>query len=495
MATVELPHYDLSIAGSPVPSAGGRFYDTVDPYTGEPWARVPDADEQDVDRAVAAARAAFEGEWGALTGFQRAKLMHRLADLIERDAERLAELETRDNGKLLREMSGQLRLPPRVVPLLRGLGGQDRRARACPSDRPNYFVYTRQEPVGVVAAIVPWNSPLLLLTWKLAPALAAGCTVVIKPSDHTPVTALELAKLVTEAGFPAGVFNVVTGNGPDVGRALVRHPGVDKVAFTGSTKTGIDVAAGATSHLARVTLELGGKSAQVVFADADLEAAANGVIAGVFAATGQTCMAGSRLVVHEDVHDELVERIAERARDDRARQPARSRDRDGPAGQRAAVREGDRDPRRRQARGRHRGLRRRPGPRARRLLHPAHDPHRRRRRLDRGARGDLRAGAAASWRSPTRTRRSRKANDHPYGLAAGVWTLDVRRAHRVAARLRAGTVWINAYRVVGAERAVRRLQVERDRPRERLEVLREYLETKAVWVELSGATRDPFVLG
>ena len=184
-----------------------------------------------------------------------------------------------------------------------------------PSDKPNFVAFTQRVPVGVVAAIVPWNSPLLLLTWKLAPALATGCTMVVKPSDHTPVTALELAKLVTEAGIPDGVFNVITGNGPAVGRALVRHPGVDKVAFTGSTKTGIDVAEGATSHLARVTLELGGKSAQIVFPDADLEAAANGVIAGVFAATGQTCMAGSRLIVHEDVHDELIERVAARARE------------------------------------------------------------------------------------------------------------------------------------------------------------------------------------
>ena len=244
-----------------------------------------------------------------------------------------------------------------------------------------------------MAAIVPWNSPLLLLTWKLAPALAAGCTIVDKPSDHTPVTALELAKLVTEAGFPAGVFNVVTGDGPAVGRALVRHPGVDKVAFTGSTKTGIDVAEGATSHLARVTLELGGKSAQIVFADADLEAAANGVIAGVFAATGQTCMAGSRLIVHEDVHDELVERVAARAREIVLGNPLDPATEMGPLANAAAVREGHAGSSTAAlARGRHRGLRRRPRPRARRLLRPAHDPHRRRRRLDRRARGDLRAG-------------------------------------------------------------------------------------------------------
>jgi (Z)-2-((N-methylformamido)methylene)-5-hydroxybutyrolactone dehydrogenase len=313
MATVELPQYELHVAGGSVPPADGAFYETIDPYTREPWARVPDAGDADVDRAVAAARAAFEGEWGELTGFERSRLMHRLADLIERDAGRLAELESRDSGKLLREFTGQMGA---VAAWYRYFAGwADKIAgESIPSDKPNFVVFTRREPAGVVAAVVPWNSPLLLLSWKLAPALATSCTMVVKPSDHTPVTALELARLATEAGIPDGVVNVITGNGPAVGRALVRHPGVDKVAFTGSTRTGIDVAEGATSHLARVTLELGGKSAQLVFPDADLEAAANGVVAGVFAASGQTCMAGSRLIAHEDIHDELVELVAERAR-------------------------------------------------------------------------------------------------------------------------------------------------------------------------------------
>ena len=240
--------------------------------------------------------------------------MHRLADLIERDADRLAELESRDSGKLLREFSGQMRLLPNWYRYFAGwadkLSGE-----SIPSDKPNFVTFTQRVPVGVVAAVVPWNSPLLLLTWKLAPALATGCTMVVKPSDHTPVTALELAKLVTEAGIPDGVFNVVTGNGR-------RRPGLvatrvfNKVAVTpGSTGHGHRRRRGRHVAPRRVALELGGKSAQIVFPDADLEAAANGVIAGVFAATGQTCMAGSRLIVHKDVHDELVERVSARARE------------------------------------------------------------------------------------------------------------------------------------------------------------------------------------
>ena len=191
MATAELPLYELQVAGESSPPASGRFYETVDPYTGRSWARVPDAGDEDVDRAVKAARAAFEGEWGELTGFQRSRLMHRLADLIERDADRLAELESRDSGKLLREFSGQMRLLPSWYRYFAGwadkLAGE-----SIPSDKPNFVAFTQRVPVGVVAAVVPWNSPLLLLTWKLAPALASGCTMVVKPSDHTPVTALEL---------------------------------------------------------------------------------------------------------------------------------------------------------------------------------------------------------------------------------------------------------------------------------------------------------------
>ena len=292
MTTTDTPQYQLVIDGRRVEAASGQRYDTVDPYLGAPWASAADGDAADVDAAVAAARRALAGPWGQLTGFGRARLMRRLAGLIARDADKLAEIESRDTGKLLREMRGQLGSIPEWFYYFSGLADK-LEGSTIPVDRPNFLVYTRREPAGVVAAIVPWNSPLLLLCWKLAPALAAGCTMVAKPSDYSPASAVELAALMDEAGFPPGTFNVVTGFGPAVGKALAAHPGIDKVAFTGSTGVGAEVAKAAAANITGVLLELGGKSAHVVFDDADLDAACNGVLAGVFAATGQTCMAGS----------------------------------------------------------------------------------------------------------------------------------------------------------------------------------------------------------
>ena len=312
MPETQLASFGLFIDGESVGSESGREFESEDPYAGHPWARVADGTPADVDAAVAAARRAFEGEWGAATGFERAAVMRACAEAISAHADELAVLEVRDSGKLLREMRGQMGFLASWFLYFAGLADK-LEGRTVPAANPNFFCYTRREPVGVVGCITPWNSPLLLLTWKLAPLLAAGNTCVAKPSEHAPASTVKYAEILHEAGLPAGVLNVVTAWDRGAGEALAAHPGIDKVAFTGSTATGVKVAQAAVKNVNRVTLELGGKSPHVVFPDADLEAAANGVIAGVFAATGQTCMAGSRLIVHEEVHDELVAKVVARA--------------------------------------------------------------------------------------------------------------------------------------------------------------------------------------
>ncbi len=493
MSTAQLDHYQMVINGARVDARSGARFDTLDPYAQRPWASVPDADAADVDAAVAAAKAALRGPWGELTGFQRAALLRRLGDLIARDAQRLARLETRDSGKLLREMSGQLSYIPQWFYYYSGLADKLEGA-AIPSDKPNFFAYTRREPVGVVAAIVPWNSPLLLLTWKLAPALAAGCTVVVKPSDHTPVTAIELAALVEEAGFPPGVLNVVTGFGPATGKALTAHPDVAKIAFTGSTATGISVAHAAADRLAGVLLELGGKSAQLVFADADLDAAANGVIAGVFAASGQTCMAGARLLVHRSIHDELVAKVVARAESITLGDPAEPATEMGPlanapqfekvsamlatalADGATVATGGGPDPELG-------GFFVRPTvltgvtPSTEIVCEEVFGP------------------VLAVLPFDTEEEAIELANSTRYGLAGAVWTKDIHRGHRVAHQLRAGTVWINAYRTVGPNVPFGGYNHSGLGRENGIEAVYEYTETKSIWVELTGATRDPFTIG
>ena len=464
-APAQLPHFSLVIDGQPAEPASGRRYESVDPFSGAPWATAADGGEADVNLAVAAARRALSGPWGQLTGFGRARLMRRLAELIARDADRLAEFETRDTGKLLREMRGQLGSIPEWFYYFAGLADK-LEGSTIPADKPNFLVYTRREPAGVVAAIVPWNSPLLLLCWKLAPALAAGCTMVAKPSDYSPASAIALAGLLEEAGFPPGVFNVVSGFGPEVGKALAAHPGVDKIAFTGSTQVGAEVAKAAAGNITGVLLELGGKSAHLVFPDADLDAASNGVVAGVFAATGQTCMAGSRLLVHRSVHDALVDKIVARAEAIKLGDPREAATEMGPLATEPQYQQGALVLRLGGERGRRPGHRR-PGRRGSgRLLRPAHRAHQREAEHDRGLRGGVRPGAGGhpvrhrggghqpGQRHPLRPGRRGLDQGHPPGAPGGARAA---HRHRVDQRLPGGR----------PGRAVRRVRVQRARPGER----------------------------
>src|SRR5579864_113485 len=318
---VKISATKLLINGQWVNSTSGKTFPTINPATGEVITQVAEADAPDVDKAVSAARAAFEkGAWRKMSASQRGNLMYKLADLIEKHTDELAQLEALDNGKPY-HVAKAADVPLTIACYRYYAGWADKVQGKTIPVQGKYFCYTKHEPVGVVGQIIPWNFPMLMQAWKLGPALASGCTVVMKPAEQTPLSALRIGELALEAGFPPGVLNVVPGFGSEAGAALVEHPDVDKITFTGSPAVGRQILRSAAGNLKRVTLELGGKSANIIFPDADLDAAVRAAGSGIFFNTGQVCSAGSRILVHKDIHDEVVERLVARAKSIRVGDP------------------------------------------------------------------------------------------------------------------------------------------------------------------------------
>jgi aldehyde dehydrogenase (NAD+) len=485
----------MLVGGEWIGPSSGEYFESFNPYTGRAWALIPRGTPTDVERAVAAARNAFTNPtWRDLSATRRGELLHRLGNLIAARADELAELETRDNGKLINEMSAQLHYMPQWFHYFAGLADK-MEGRVLPIDRPGMFNFTLEEPLGVVAAITPWNSPLMLGAWKLAPALAAGNTFVWKPSEHSSVSALEFGKLFAEAGFPPGVVNIVTGFGSEIGDALVAHKHVAKVAFTGGDQTGARVYATAAREIKPVTLELGGKSANIVFEDADFDNAVKGVVSGIFAATGQTCVAGSRALIQKSIHAEFVERFVAFAKTAKMGDPLSRETQIGPITTQ---------------------------PQFKKVLEYIEIAKQEGAKCVLGGGPAKRPECGDGWfveptvfvdvKPSMRIAQEEVfgpvlsiipfendeeaiaiANDSIYGLASGVWTKDIGRCLKMAKRIEAGTVWINTYRVssyMSPFGGYKRSGFGRESG---LSAIREYLQEKSVWIDTSGETPNPFV--
>jgi acyl-CoA reductase-like NAD-dependent aldehyde dehydrogenase len=488
-------HYSNYIAGMDVPAADGRTFTAFNPTTGTPWGTFALAGSEDVNRAVTAASSAFrEGPWSMLSPTRRGRLLMQWGETIAEDADRIARIETEQNGKLVAEMRAQVRTMRDWLYYFGGLADKIE-GTVIPLDRRTIFNYTLREPLGVVGVITPWNSPTFIAVMSLAPALAAGNTIVLKPSEITSASAIELARLAETAGIPAGVINVVTGF-RETGEALVDHPRVAKVSFTGSVAAGRSIAARAGQRLVSCMLELGGKSPNIVFADANLDQAEAGVLAGIFAAAGQTCVAGSRAYIQQPIYDTLVERLVRRAKQITIGDPLRPETQMGPIATKMQLEKDESMVKRAVAEG---GAVLTGGVRPRLADFPdgyffeptiVHHVSKDSFLMRNEVFGPVLAVTPFADEAEALT----LANDTEFGLAAGVWTRDINRAHTMARALESGTVWINTYRALTFNSPFGGYKSSGIGRQNGIEAVHQYLQTKSVWVELGDEVQDPFVM-
>lgn len=483
-------HY---IGGEWTESSENQVLDGINPANEETWYRIAVGTAADVDSAVRVARETLlSSAWRGASQTQRGALLRRFGDLISDRVDEFSRIETMDNGKLLRETTRQIRRVPEFFYYYAGLADKIQ-GDVVPATRPDTLIYTLREPVGVVAAIVPWNSPLQLAAMKLAPALASGNTVIIKPSEHASASLLLAMPLFEEAGFPRGVVNLITGDG-QTGALLTGHKGIDKIAFTGGTETGKQVAISAASHLARTTLELGGKNPQLVFADADVDSVVMGLLSGIFSAGGQTCVAGSRAFIHADLYDEICDRVATRAAAIRVGDPLLAETELGPLAIRqqlqkvedfvtsaiadnATLRAGGRRPDEPQ--------------KGWFFLPTVFSDMRNDMEF---VREEIFGPVLGIGRFEDDEQAVQLANDTPYGLAAGIWTKDLVRAHTVASRLDAGTVWVNTYRGLSPTAPFGGFKESGVGKENGILAIQEYTRVKSVWINLStDPIGDPFM--
>jgi acyl-CoA reductase-like NAD-dependent aldehyde dehydrogenase len=493
MTPQQLPHYDHWIEGASSRPSSGGYLPTENPFSGEVWAMVARGNAADAAAAVASALRAFQsGPWSQMTPSERGRLLWRLGDLVTANADRLAAIEQRDNGKLASEVSAQVRYMGDYFRFYAGLADKVHSA-VIPTDKKGVFAYTKYEAKGVVAIITPWNSPLTLTSWKLAPALAAGCTAVVKPSEFTSASMVELAKLFTEAGFPDGVVNVVTGLGPEAGEALVLHPDVSHIGFTGGTAAGRKIYEMAARGLKTVTLELGGKSPNIVFDDADLDQAVKGVVSGIFAASGQSCQAGSRLLLQASIHDRFVAKLVAFVRDAKMGDPSSPDTQIGPIATRPQFEKilSYIDIAKAEGATCVLGGHSRADLGAGQFVEPT---------IFTGVRNDMRIAreevfgpVLAVIPFADEADAIRIGNDTAFGLAAAVWTKDLGRAMRLTDKLKAGTVWVNNYRATSFTSPFGGFKDSGLGRESGAEAIKEYLDTKCVWVSSDLDVPNPFV--